>query len=138
MTNVYDPVNLKQIEGAADVLLRRLRADPLSDESLDSLDRKMECIKNEDITDYKGEIGDIEICVAKRTEDSEEVINYYLASMAEQSVFWLDEVSTDLVTGLERAVISNSHLGELIHMSHGAMLLIIVSVIENAVRAQFW
>ena len=115
MTNIYDPVNLKQIEVAADDLLRCLRGGrTVGGESPSSLDEKHEYIKNEDITDSENDIGDVEICLAKKEEDNgEEVIAYYLSSMAEQAVFWLEDGDTSLVTGYERAVISNSHLGEL-------------------------
>jgi hypothetical protein len=45
-------------------------------------------------------------------EGDEEAIAYYMASMLEQRLFWFEKVPATLVTGYERAVVSQAHLGK--------------------------
>lgn len=121
MTNIYDPVNLKQIEAAADDLLGRLRGGPITGDASPELSEKTGFIECEDVN--MSSYDDVEICLQKTEEDGEEMIGYYLASMAEQSVFWLEGVEVGLVTGWERAVITESHLGESIQCFHSVSSL---------------
>ena len=56
---------------------------------------------------------DAEIVVMKTWSGEEEVIAYYVASMRDQCVFWLDQVDVSYVTNSDRAVVSEMHLGTL-------------------------
>ena len=65
--------------------------------------------------------GDTEIVLCKTYAGNEEVIGYYLVSMAKRVVFWLDPlagedklIDASLVTDFLRFVVSQPHLGECI------------------------
>ncbi|EKM58104.1 uncharacterized protein PHACADRAFT_252136 [Phanerochaete carnosa HHB-10118-sp] len=89
MIDIENDQNRRQIERAGDDLLSQLA-------SMDAPD-------------------DAEMTLMK-TEDA---IGYYVASMADQCVFWFKEVDVSLVTNGDRAVVSEMHL-------------------EKAIREQFW
>lgn len=84
MTNLYEPTNIRHINTAGDRLLEQLRLT-------------------------KSAAPDSEIVLLK---DDGDKIYYYAASMSKQCIFWFEEVNVTLVTDGERAVVSQSHLGE--------------------------
>lgn len=100
MTNLYNVKHLKEIETAADQLL-----GPLA------------------IFQANSSVpADIEINLCKIWQESDgelvEVIAYYLASLSEECVYWLEKVDSNMVTGWERSVLSKSHLRGYPHSSH--------------------
>lgn len=48
-----------------------------------------------------------------KSDDDEQAISYYFASMSKEAVFWYEPVEPGLVTEYERRVVSKKHLGEL-------------------------
>ncbi|EKM58116.1 uncharacterized protein PHACADRAFT_193240 [Phanerochaete carnosa HHB-10118-sp] len=54
---------------------------------------------------------DTEVVLSKTFQGEEHVIGYYLASISTQSVFWLEQVPSSLVSINIRPVISEVHLG---------------------------
>lgn len=56
---------------------------------------------------------DLVLGVTKDQRKDEDVVGYYVADSANSLIWWLEEVDAELVTGLDRAVASPSHLGEL-------------------------
>ena len=91
LTNLFDPQNLEEVENGIDTILEDLNAYRGSDTYIPP---------------------DIEICVCKAVVEDEQVIAYYFASMAEQSVFWFEDVDEDTITEFERIAVSDTHLGE--------------------------
>lgn len=57
---------------------------------------------------------DAEIVLMKAWRGEDEVIGYYVASMSRQAVFWFEDVDVSYVTDLERAVVSQAHLGKVL------------------------
>ena len=81
---------------------------------------------------------DTEICVCKSwSRDGESVIAYYLASMAEQSVFWLEDVDVNMITEYARVVVSESHLGTFRIIVY-ALFLHLDGDTGIAAKKQFW
>lgn len=120
LTNLCEPENLKYISAAADELWDRFREEtPESRHSFalrgrsDTIQSATSSDETDDSTEETGIEDDAELCLQIMENDTgETIMAYYFASMAEQSVFWLDEVDTAIVTNWERAVVTESHLGE--------------------------
>ena len=94
-TYLYDDVDLRHVEAAAKTLRDHL--DTVRDRAPD----------------------DTEIVLCKIYAGNEEVVGYYLVSMAKRVVFWLDPldgenelIDASLVTDFLRFVASQPHLGK--------------------------
>lgn len=117
MTNLYIPQYAEEIELAAGQLL-------------DDLTRYRET-HDHDVP------ADIDICLCKTwSSDGDDAVGYYMASMSEQTIFWLNDVCVNMVTDYERVVVSESHLGVFLQLSVDCSHL--GRCIELAVKKQFW
>ncbi|KIP12134.1 hypothetical protein PHLGIDRAFT_113920 [Phlebiopsis gigantea 11061_1 CR5-6] len=122
-----EPENLKHISAAADKLWTRFQETTsgagrpfVQRDRSNTIQSTSTIDETEGFTEENVAEDDAELCLQiMEDSDGETIMAYYFASMAEQSVFWLDEVDTSIVTSWERAVVTESHL-------------------EHAVRSQFW
>ena len=89
MTDIQNGQCRRQIDVAGDELVKQLKA-------MDAPD-------------------DAEIVLMKTWHGEDEVIGYYVASMSEQLIFWFEDVDVSHVTDCERAVMSEMHLGKVLH-----------------------
>lgn len=98
MTNIEDLSKLREIEQAADQLIGQLK----------------------DINAPE----DAEIVLAKTKESTtgEDVIAYYVATTLDQCILWFEDLDVFYVTEGERAVVSETHLGELVRNDRRTIL----------------